>query len=166
MGTLGLIMGAIAWDLSPPSGLLHAYSSIVDISPAALGSPHRWLWRLLGPLNGTLFVLAGLYMLWGALHCYGIPDLSGPLALSDWPGITPWVLLVGAIGIYNARLLRGWPMRAFYVAGTFAFGFAGGQATGFHTRAHSTQWFVIATGALPFSGIAWFADKFLASRAD
>ena len=162
MGLIALAYGAIAWDAPLPVGIRKGIS-FLDTESMSPGARHRWVWRLLGPVNGSVFVVAGLYIIWGTLSCrplnLGIPNISGTIALSTWPGVVPAALVALGFGIYNARGMSAPALRVLYVLLTAFFGFACGQTAGFHTGLHATQWFVISLPALALSGFVWFLDR-------
>lgn len=108
LGLFALAFGAIAWDIQLPTPFSRAFNAVVDTAAAAPDAPRRWVWRLLGPLNGTVFVLAGAFLVWGAFACrsvnLGIPNISGPFEAGplsrrvfDWTsgGLTPPFVLCG-----------------------------------------------------------------------
>ena len=167
LGLMALTFGAIAWDLPLPGGFLEAIS-FLHTETAAPGARRRWTWRLLGPLNGSVFVIVGLYIIWGTLNCHplnlGIPNISGAMAVTAWPGVTPATLFAGGLGIYNARQMNANATRVLYVLLVVAFGFAGGQAAGFHTGPHATQWGVVAFASLLLSCAVWFVDSRLRGK--
>ncbi len=155
LGCGALTMGALAWKFPLPPRFRSIFTRVLDTNAALdQASAGHWVWKVLGPINGTVFVLVGVYMIWRTLHCQhinlGIPDVHGPLAFTWWPGIYPAIAIATFIGFSNARSVKSRPAQVIGVLGTALFGLASGEAAGFHVGIHAAQWGVIAIVSLAF----------------
>lgn len=169
LGCGALMMGALAWNIPLPTRFKSLFSRVVDTEPALdSASSGQWVWKLLGPLNGSVFAFVGFYMIWGTLHCrhisLGVPDVHGPLAFTWWGGIYLAVAIAVGIGIYNARAYQNSFARALLVLGSFGFGLAGGEAAGFHVGVHAAQWEVIAFACWALIGISYWIEVLTQKR--
>ena len=164
IGTLALFWGAVAWDLRLPKVLR---SIIVAFAPADIDQPstNRNVVRFLGPFNGTAFVLAGAYIVWGKMHCgtwnLALPNIVGPIAFSDWPGVYVATVVAAAFTFWNTRGEENLPMRLVAIAWMAFTGFATGEAAGFHTGIHAMQWGVAAFSSFALMQLVGWALAWL-----
>lgn len=165
-GCVALTMGALAWHFPLPRRYKVFLTHIAE--GAAPDSRGQRVWKILGPINGTVFIVVGAYTVWGTLLCrhvnLGIPDVHGPFAFTWWSGIYPAIAISTAIGIYNARTYHSWATRGILILAAFGFGLAGGEAAGFHVGIHAAQWGVIAVSCWLIIGATFVIDILVQKR--
>ena len=164
VGTLALFWGAVAWDLPLPK-LLRSF--VVTFAPADIDVPgsNRNVVRFLGPLNGSVFVLMGAYIIWGKMHCgnwnFVLPNIVVPIAFSDWPMAYVFPVVAAGSTFWNTRGVEHLPMRLLTIAWMAFTGFATGQAAGFHTGVHAMQSGVVAFSSFVLMQlVAWVLTWF------
>jgi hypothetical protein len=119
------------------------------------GPANMMVWRLLGPLNGSIFVLVGFWVTLSGILCRApLPDLRpllGPLEWRPWaPG---WFFIAFCIfiGVQRAYSMRP-VLRELTVLTALLIGVAAAEAAAFHTGIQAVRWFVLAIIPTVFLG--------------
>jgi hypothetical protein len=112
------------------------------------------LGRFLGPLIGTIFTLAGLWMTVSWIHCGShlpyVRALFGPLAWHALDGTYVVLVIFGVgIGVWNGHRMPP-VLREVYVSLLLFSSVAAAQAAAFHVGPQAPRWFALAalSGAL------------------
>ena len=187
MGPLFLIVGSfvayvgwLAW-VNPNSNIVRAivinrYPREEEAGPIFsdlgftrefLGPANMLVFRLLGPLIGTLFALIGLWVTISQFHCgEHFPDLRSLWGPLKWQHISFFfVIIAGLIGVWNGRQMRP-VLRETYMLLTVLFGVAGSEAAAYHVGIQANRWSAVAMIAVGLSGILWFVSSKLRTKLE
>jgi len=160
VGAFVFYLGIMAWA-RPQSSIVQ--STLVDrYAPAAeadplsrffgftrerAGSVNLNVFRFLGPLNGGVFFVVGVWVtvhqILCGFHFPNVGGLVGSVEFKPWAPSIFFVLVATAIGFWNSfRMGPVWC--TIFVLLASAFGFAGSQSAAFHTGVQGERWFAIA----------------------
>lgn len=125
-----------------------------------LGSANMLVFRLIGPLIGTVFAVVGLWVTISQFHCgEHFPDLRSLWGPLEWRRISfLFVVFAGLIGLWNGRQMRP-ILRELCVFLALLFGVAASEAAAYHVGIQANRWFVIAMIAAVSSGVLWFVNS-------
>jgi uncharacterized membrane protein YfcA len=131
-----------------PEAEADRFSLFMGFTREHAGRNNLALGRFFGPLVGTIFTLAGLWMTVSAIRCWAqLPyfrAIFGPLAWHsvDATYIT-MVILTGAAGVWTGYKVRA-VLRELYVLLVLCFAVAAAQAAAFHVGPQAPRWFNVA----------------------
>lgn len=109
----------------------------------------------LGVVVGPVFIIAGVWDLWGQLHCANISrEFTNLTALqfTFWWPIVPFTVFAAGVGLANAVRYSLRPLSA--IANTIlcaAFGFCGAEAAAYHTGDMANRWATVAAISIVLS---------------
>ena len=176
MGAFVAYLGLLAW-FKPNAeivqdSLVNRYPSEQEAGPILsdlgftrefLGPINMFMFKILGPVIGAVFVTVGVWVAISQVHCgEHLPDLKvlwGPLSWHRLD-VLSWffVIGVGLIGAWNARLMRP-GFRTLCILLLLLFGVAASQAAAIHVGMQANRW-----GAVAFLAVALVSVLSLVSR--
>ena len=173
MGSVVLYVAFLAW-FKPNANivqdnLVNRYPSEQEAGPFLsdlgftrefFGPINMFMFRLLGPLIGAVFLVVGLWVTISQIYCGGrFPDprpLWGPL---KWQHISfIFVIFAGLLGAWNARRIQQPVLRALCVLLIVLFGVAASEAAAFHAGIQADRWGAAAFLAAGSAGVVWFVS--------
>jgi len=180
LGPIALYFGILCWT-RPDSNIVQylvfsRYPTDDEADPVSrffgftremAGPANLLVWRLLGPLIGSVFTFVGLWITVSQIRCgFQLPEVRSILGTLSWRDPS-WifVLFAGAIGVWNGYRMQP-ILRELYIVLTVAFGLAASEAAAFHTGIQADRWFAMGMLALAFSGIVWYSNNRFARRTD
>ncbi len=161
VGGFALVLGIAAWrkpnspfvqglvgDRYPTRAEADPISRLMGWTREKAGPTNLNVWRILGPLNGTIFLIVGCHMTASWLRCRSIqlPDyrpLLGPLEFRFWPPTILFMAFAGVIGFMNSWK-KGILIASVSILGAVLLAFAGGEAAGFHVGIQADRWGALA----------------------
>ena len=169
MGAFEIILGVAAWvraesrfvqrwlvECYPSRDRADPVSRFLGLTRERSGPAALWVTRFLGPFNGTVFVIVGIYLTSYELQCglrsVPIPPLIGPLAFRFWPPMIPFIAFAAVIGVLNSWR-ASLPQRVHAVLTTVLTAFCWAEAAAFHIGIEAQRWFAASVGVLVLSGI-------------
>ena len=176
IGAFVFYLGILAWrrpqSATVKSFLIEGYPPEEQADPISrffgwtrekAGPANVGVFRILGPVNGSIFFIVGLWLTIANLACVSkLPALRlplGPLHFTFWAPMVPFVAVAAMIGFMNA-----WRMKPVYreleVLLTVAFGIAGTEAAAYHVGVQAQRWgLAAAVFAVLAAAIRWFGRR-------
>ncbi len=182
VGAYGFYLGIMCWikpnakivqqiviESYPRADEADPLSRFLGFTREQAGPVNLRVFKLLGPLNGGVFFLVGVWLTITNVGCgVHLPNLFllfGTLSYSLSLGDLASMGISGGIGFWNSyRFGARWCVPIVLCA--LVFGFAGSQAAAFHTGIESSRWFAISMVALFLAGVLFIAyERFTRTRS-
>ena len=133
--------------------------------PAAL-----WVWRFLGPINGSVFFVVGLWEVFGqtqcsSFHSHNMLQIFGPLEFTFWPPTFLFAFFGGASAFWSNRN-SGFPWSLSFGLFGLCFGLAIGEAVGFHIGIQADRWFLVAIAVVILNVMLYAMQRLVTKAAD
>jgi len=148
-------------DGYPPESQADPISRFLGWTREKAGPTNINVFRILGPLNGSIFLGVGLWMIVANIGCFPrIPYLPlGVLRFTFWPPMIPFAAFAAVIGVMNSWRIK--PVyREIEVLLSIVFGIAASEAAYYHVGAQSQRWFAVALVAAGLAAlIRWLGSR-------
>lgn len=159
-GVFALYCGIMAWrrpesrfiqgqlfDRYEPEDAAGPVSRFFGLTRERAGPWNLAGWRILGPLNGTIFVVVGIWITVAQILCgFHLPDLRpliGPVEVTYWAPSIPFIGFAMAIAVWRSyRSGIGWCIADTILVAAFAF--AASEAAAYHVGIQANRWFTLA----------------------
>jgi hypothetical protein len=134
-------------------------SRFFGLTKESAGSRDLGVWRVLGPLNGTIFVVVGTWITIAQIQCgFHLPDLRpliGPVEVTYWAPSVPFIAFAMAIAVSRSyRSGIGWCIADTTLVAAFAF--AAAEAAAYHIGIQANRWFALAIVPLVATGLLYW----------
>lgn len=172
VGAGGLYLGVMVWvrpnskfvqalvfDRYDPERTADPVSRFFGFTREKAGAQNLSVWRLLGPINGSLFFCLGVWTTVAQVRCgmhlAAFLALIGPLEIRPWAPSIVFILFAAAIGLWNTyRMGIFWC--SIFTTIAAGFGFAASQGAEFHVGVQAQRWFIVVAGLSLLQVVLYF----------